>query len=350
MEDMLLFIKKYPEMLIDARELTKKAKLPSYESGKDYTKILVCGMGGSAIGGDLLKNLLRNAEFSTAFKVGVEVSRQYKPPSNIDEKTLVFCVSYSGNTEETLSQFVHARKNGCKMIALTSDGKLKNWCDRLGVPFVELPTEFKPRVALPYLFVPLMEYVVGEKVEKDFEEAVKVLDTIRLDEKETENIKRIASMLKDHRIVVYGLAEFEAVVRRAKTQINENSKLPASWAVFPELCHNDIVGYEDNDLNKDVYVLMLRDEEVEKDDAIRVRIETTLEIIRPKVKGVVEIRSFGKSFLARMMSFLYYVDLLSYYIARESGKIPEKTDNIDKLKATLKEKVNLQDKLEKELT
>jgi len=146
---------------------------------------------------------------------------------------------------------------------------------------------------------------------------------------------------------VYGSADFEAVVRRAKNQFNENSKLPATWAVFPELNHNEIVGYEDNDLNKDAYVLILRDSE--ESEAMRTRIEATKEIIRSKVKGIVEIHSDGKSKLARTASLLYYVDILSYYLAVAEGKIPEKTDFIDKLKAVLAEKVSLVKKLETEL-
>jgi glucose/mannose-6-phosphate isomerase len=346
MEDMLLFIKKYPEMILDARETAKTAKLPHYEAGKEYDKILVCGMGGSAIGGDLLKSLLH--DFPEIPIESVEVSRQYKMPK-VGENTLIFCISYSGNTEETLSQFVDARKAGCKIIAFTSDGLLKNWCERLGVPLIELPSGFKPRAALPYLFIPMVQYVAGDAFDQDFEECIKVLEDMRGDAKEMQSIKDAASLIKDHWIAVYGSSELEPVVFRAKTQINENSKLPAVWGVFPEMCHNEIVGYEDNDLNRNLYVVILRDEESEKNDSMLARIESTKEIIRQKVKGIIEIHSAGKSKLARMMSLLYYVDMLSYYLARESGKSPDKNDNIDKLKDALKDKVNLQEKLEKEL-
>jgi len=215
------------------------------------------------------------------------------------------------------------------------------------VPIVGLPGGFKPRAAMPYLFVPMLVYLSDYGLKPDLEEAIETLGSTVCTLEKNEKIKKIADIMRGHPINVYGPADFEAVVRRAKNQFNENSKLPAAWAVFPELNHNEIVGYEDNDLNKEAYVLILRDSE--EDDSMKTRIEATKEIIRPKVRGIVEIRSDGKSKLTRTMSLLYYVDLLSYYLAVAEGKIPEKTDFIDKLKAVLAEKTGLVKKLEKEL-
>jgi len=346
MEKMLDYIKKYPEMIVDAVELTKKARLPKYK----FKKILVCGMGGSAICGDVLADLLRDRKNS----LSVEVSRRYKLPPDAGRDALVVFVSYSGDTEETLSQFVEARKNGLRMICTASGGKLKKWCETFGVPFVELPAGFKPRAALPYTLFTVLEYLQESSKDldfsKDIKEAVEVLEELReSDEKENE-IKSMAGLIKDSRINVYGSEEFEAAVKRLKTQINESSKLPASWDLFPELDHNEIVGYEDNDLNRGDYVVILRDEESEKEQPeMRARIEASKEIIQSKVKGITEIWSSGKSKLAKEMSLIFLGDLLSYYLAIEGGKLPEKTDNIDKLKEVLKEELNTQEKLEKEL-
>lgn len=342
MESMSDCIRSYPKMIRDAIEHTKSAKLPKYNPD-DFDKILVCGMGGSAVGGDLLKDLLRSSEIGWP----VEVSRQYNFPAHANDKTLVFCVSYSGNTEETLSQFVEARKRGCKIISITSGGKLNQWSERLGIPVVSLPAGFKPRAAMPYLFVPMLVYLSNYGFKPGIEESIETLESISCTLEKNEKIKKAADIIKGCPIRVYGPADFEAVVRRAKNQFNENSKLPASWAVFPELNHNEIVGYEDNELNKDAYVLILRDSE--ESEAMRTRIEATKEIIRSKVKGIIEIHSDGKSKLARTVSLLYYVDLLSYHLAVAASRIPEKNDFIDKLKSVLAEKVGLVKKLEKEL-
>jgi glucose/mannose-6-phosphate isomerase len=353
MDDMLLFIKNYPGMIVDAREATRKADLPKYKPGEDYDKILVCGMGGSAIGGDLLKNLLRDrlgpADQSRIPIQFIDVSRRYELPSSVDDKTLAFCVSYSGNTEETLSQFIQLKKLGTKVIAITSGGKLGEWCENLGVPLIKIPHGFRPRAAMPYLFIPMVEYVAGHMLDKDIKESVDVLKELVENDSEIKNIKDIAEMMKGHWIAVYGPADFEAVAFRAKTQINENSKLPASWGVFPELCHNEIVGYEDNDINRSIYALFLRDGKSEENESVKLRTETTIQLIETKVKGISEMRSAGESKLTRMLSLLLFIDMLSYYLAKQDNKKPEKNDNIDRLKAVLREKINLQEKLEKEL-
>jgi glucose/mannose-6-phosphate isomerase len=349
MESMFDYIKNYPKLMQDAIELTRVASLQIYDS-KDFNKIIVCGMGGSAVGGDIIKDLMKDKDFlkdSELRRCTVEVSREYRPPAYADNKTLVFCVSYSGDTEETLNQFVELRKRGCKMISITSGGRLKKWSERLDIPFVELPGGFKPRAAIPYLFIPILVYLSNYGIEPDFNEAIKTLEDRVCTVENSNKIREIADVVRGHPINVYGPADFEAVVRRAKNQFNENSKLPAAWAVFPELSHNEIVGYEDNDLNKEVYVLILRDSE--EDESMKAKIDATKEIIRPKVKGVVEIYSEGKSKLARMMSLFYRVDLLSYYLAVSEGKIPEKNDFIDRLKSVLAEKVGLANKLESEL-
>lgn len=342
MDDMLDYIKKCPEMVQDAINATKNANLPRY----DFKRILVCGMGGSAIGGNLLTDLLRHD-----FKIPVEVSRRYRLPDHADKDTLVFVVSYSGNTEETLSQFVEARKRGLKIIGLSSGGYLKKWCDSLSVPFIELPAGFKPRAALPYLFFPMLEYIQQSMEDIDFsvdvEETIKVLETLRMDKEREDEIKTISGLIKNRRISIYGPEDFEAVVRRIKGQLNENSKLPSSWDVFPELNHNEIVGYEDNELNKENYVIILRDND--EHPGVKLRIDATKKIIQEKTKGIIEMRSIGKSKLSKLMSFVFLGDLLTYYLAKEEGKSPDKTDNIDELKRILKENLNMQEKLEKEL-
>lgn len=350
METMLDYIKSYPKLIQDAIGIAKNANLPKLDSG-DFDRIIVCGMGGSAVGGDLLKDLLKDSNVGMT----VDVLREYKPPAYVGSKALVFCVSYSGDTEETLSQFVELRKRGCKIISITSGGRLKKWSERFGIPVIGLPGGFKPRAAMPYLFVPMLVYLsscvygLGFEMgsERSLKKAIETLESKSCTLEKHTKIKGIAEIIRGHPINVYGPADFEAVVRRAKNQFNENSKLPAAWAVFPELDHNEIVGYEDNELNKETYVLLLRD--YEEDESMRTRIEATKEIIRPKVKGVVEIYADGESRLERTISLLYYVDLLSYYLAAAEGKIPEKNDFIDKLKSVLAEKVNLVKKLESEL-
>jgi len=333
---MIEAIKKYPEMCLNAIKLVEKTDIPDYK----FDKIIICGMGASIISGNLLKDLLRNE-----VPIMIEVSNEYQLPAYVDEKTLVFCMSYSGNTEETLSQFVDAVKRKCKIIVITSDGKLKEWCEKLSIPLIQLPEGYQPRATLPYQFFIMLACLQKFKLinkRKEIEEAIQVLKSIK-----TEKFKDISLSLKDSYPVIYGFGIFSAVAKRFKDQFNENSKAPARYAVFPELNHNEIVGYQNENLNKNSFVILLRDRD--ESEKIRLRIETTKELIKDKVKRIKDIFALGKSKLAKMMSLLFIGDCLSYELAVLNKVDPEQTENIAILKKTLKERLGLVKKLEKKL-
>ena len=332
---MIETIKKYSEMCEEAIKITERLTFPDYK----FNKIVICGMGGSAISGDLLKDLLRNK-----IPVPIEVSRQYHPPSYVNENTLVFCVTYSGNTEETLSQFVDCIKRKCKIIGITSNGKLKEWCERFNLPYILVPEGYQPRAALPYLFFTMLTCLKKLKLvdlTEEIDETIQILRKIKIN-------TEIVSSLKHSIPVIYASDEFSAVARRIKTQFNENSKVPAKNDVFPELNHNEIVGYQNEELNKNYYVIILRD--VNETKEIKTRIEVSKQLTKDKVKGIHEIWTQGKSKLAKMMSLIYIGDILSYDLAVLNKVDPILIENIKTLKSELKKKVNLIEKLEKELS
>ncbi|MFH1623075.1 MAG: bifunctional phosphoglucose/phosphomannose isomerase [Candidatus Aenigmatarchaeota archaeon] len=342
MEDMLDYIRKYPEMVLDAIEATKRAHIPVLK----FDRVVVCGMGGSAVGGDFIVDTLR----AYGIRLHAEVSRRYELPTHVGKGTLIIISSYSGETEETLSQFAEARRRGLQVICMSSGGRLKKWAENFGIPFVELPGGFKPRATLPYSLFTVIEYLreAGKlDLTADIDEAVQVLTDLRNDRGKDNEMMSLAGLMSNNRICVYGSEAHEAATRRMKNQINENGKLPASWDVFPEMNHNEIVGFEDNDLNKENYVIILRDPG--EHPAVRARIEATKNIIRGKVMGVAEIWTVGKSALAKDMSLAFMGDLLSCYLAMHGKKNVDKTANIDSLKAALREELNLQEKIEKEL-
>ena len=329
-------IKAYPKMILSAIDAVNKSKLPKYE----FDEILVCGIGGSGIGGRLLKELLyKKAEWP------VDVCSGYDLPYYAGEKTLVFCVSYSGDTEETLSQFVEAYKRKCKIICISSNGKLQEWCKKLKIPFIGLPKGHLPREALPYLFIPMivsLQKITFLDFEKDLQEAVKVLRELNLQQ----HYKTVGS-LKDSIPVIYTSNKFSAVAKRIQNQFNENSKVPAKHEVLPELNHNEINAYQDDALNRNFSVLMLRDE----DDSgqVKARFELTRDLVAGKVKAVNEIFAKGKSLLAKMMALIAVGDYLSYKLAEAKNVDSAEVRNNDIIKAELKRKFNLVEKLEKEL-
>jgi len=333
---MIEIIKKYPEMCIDAVKIAEKVNIPAYK----FNKIIVCGVGGSAIVGDLLINLLK-----TRIPIPLDVCRDYHLPAYVDEKTLTFCVSYSGNTEEALSQFVDCIKRKSKIIGITSGGKLKEWCEKFDLPYVLIPSGFQPRSALSYLLFSMivcLQKLGVVNLQKEIDETIELLKKVKID-----SVKKLANLMKDSTIVVYSSDEFSGVTKRVKTQINENSKMPAKYDVFPELDHNEIVGYQNERLNKNSFVLILRDKD--EPEEIKARIEITKDLIKDKVKGIEEIWTEGKSKLAKMMSLVFLGDVLSYELAVLNNVGPAEVENIVILKRKLKDRLNLVKKIEKDL-
>jgi glucose/mannose-6-phosphate isomerase len=333
---MIEVIKKYPEMCLDAVKISEKVNIPGYR----FNKIIVCGVGGSAIGGDLLKDLLKDK-----ISIPIDISREYHLPAYADENTLTFFASYSGDSEETLSQFVDAVKKKCKIIGITSGGKLKEWCKKFNLRYVLIPTGYQPRMVLPYLFFSMivcLQKLSLVKLQKEIDETIELLKKIK-----TDSVKKLANSMKNSMIVVYSSDEFSGVAKRVKTQINENSKMPAKYDVFPELDHNEIVGYQNERLNKNSFVLILRDKD--EPEEIKARIEITKDLIKDKVKGMEDIWAEGKSKLAKMMSLVFLGDVLSYELAVLNDVDPVKVENITILKRKLKERLNYVNKLENKL-
>jgi glucose/mannose-6-phosphate isomerase len=333
---MIEIIKKYSEMCLEAIKIVKKTDIPDYK----FNKIIICGVGGSAICGDLIRDLLKNRIF-----IPIDICRDYHLPSFVDENTLTFCVSYSGNTEETLSQFVDCIKRKSNIIVITSGGKLEEWCKKFNLPYISIPSGYQPREALPYLFfsiIACLQKLGIVNLQKEIEETIELLKRIN-----TDYIEKFTFSMKDSTIAVYSSDEFYGVAKRVKTQLNENSKIPAKYDVFPELDHNEIVGYQNEKLNKNSFVLILRDKN--EPEEIKTRIEITKDLIKDSIKGLGEIWSEGKSKLAKMMSFIFLGDILSYKLAILNKVDPVEVKNIVILKKRLEDKMKLVKKLEKEL-
>ena len=172
--NMLKDLVKTPSYCTDAIERAKQVTVPE---GVKPKNIVIIGMGGSAIGGEILQGWLRDK-----LPIPIEVCRDYTLPAYTNKDTLIFANSYSGNTEETLTAFLAAIKRGCTVVAVTSGGQLGAFCKKLRVPHLIIPSGFQPRVAIPYMFFSLP--VIMEKlkilsgIESELQEAVAVLEKV----------------------------------------------------------------------------------------------------------------------------------------------------------------------------
>lgn len=330
-----------PEQMIKARQLALEVELPEDFLSKagNIRNIVVAGMGGSAIGGDLLRVYCLQ-------KLGVAVSviRDYKAPCFVDKHSMVFATSYSGNTEETLSFYEEAKERGAAIVNITSGGKLEEMAVRDGLPVISIPAGLAPRAATGYLFLPtvliLEQMGLLQEIHHEVDELVDCLKEMRSKLKpdspvEKNPAKKLALSFKNHIPLVWGASSTtEVVAQRWKGQINENAKAPAFWNVFPELNHNEIVGFEvpEKALSR-LWIVFLQD----KYDHPRVkkRMDITRAVVEKSVGGVSDVHSVGEGLLARMYSLIYTGDFASVYLAMLYGINPGPVKAIDYLKKEL---------------
>jgi len=342
---------KTPDYCKQAIKLAKEKNIQRLIRRLERTprNILVTGMGGSAIGGEILREWLLDR-----IPIPIEVCKDYVLPAYVNKDTLVFAVSYSGETEETLNAFLEAVKRGSLVVSITSGGHLQSFSEKLGVPCVKVQEGLAPRVAFPYLFFPLIplleNFGILRSYEEEVEEAIGVLEKIRDENAQEvplqENFaKKLAWELRDSVPIVYGFRQYGAVARRLKSEFNENSKVPSFFDVFPELNHNEIMGWESaEELTKTFSVLLIRDKE--EPPEIRQKIELTKKLALHKAKKTLEIHAKGKGKLAKMLSVMYLGDLTSVYLAILRGVDPIPVETISLLKKHLAEKFNLVKELE----
>jgi glucose/mannose-6-phosphate isomerase len=332
---MLSFSVQAPKHYHKAAEISEKIAV-------NYPKpdnIIVAGMGGSAIGGELLKDYARSQA-----PVPIEASKDYTLPAYADSKTLVLVVSYSGDTEESLSAFLDAQRRKCMVYCVTSGGSLLEFAEKLNVPHLHIPAGMPPRAASPYLLVPqlvLLEKMgLVSRVSEGLRDASRNLEKISREnapEKPAESnpAKLLASRINGTVPVVYGFGIYRGVAQRWKQQFNENAKVPAKWEVFPELDHNEIVGWEKaGSLNRHFSTVFLRDknEPIE----VRSRIEIT-KTLMPKDSKQFEVWSQGKTTLAKMLSTILVGDFTSVYLAVLRNVDPTPVQTIVTLKQKLAE-------------
>ncbi|NPV27245.1 MAG: bifunctional phosphoglucose/phosphomannose isomerase [Firmicutes bacterium] len=335
---MLEVLWRLPEQCAEAWEIGQR--LSSLPAG-NFAQVVVTGLGGSAIGGDLLRVYAADRA-----QIPVIVNRDYRMPAFVGEQTLVFATSYSGNTEETLSAYDEARARGAKIIVLTTGGKLKEKAERDGVPVMVIPGGISPRAATGYLFIPTVAVMqrlgLLPDATAEITELVQILtvqrESLGPDQPTAGNLaKQLARLFYGRIPVIYGSAgNTETVAMRWKGQINENSKAMAYFNVMPELNHNEIVGTErPQPLLAQVELVYLRDPA--DHPRVQARYGITTELIGERVGRITEVYAQGDSTLARMYSLIYVGDYTSVYLALLYGIDPSPVKLIDALKRKLAE-------------
>jgi glucose/mannose-6-phosphate isomerase len=332
--DMLGILNRFPQHVKDAMEI-QPVNTGSYKPNL----IAILGMGGSAICGDIIEGWLNDS-----IQIPIIVVRGYGLPKMIDSGSLVFAVSYSGNTEETLSSFEEAVARKANVIAISTGGILAERSRQNGIPHIKIsPKEaLTPRAAIAYLLFPLVSTLIEmgiisrKDIEAELNDVTQVLDSLSTKLSAGSGLddnfaKQIAVKIKGHVPVISSYRPFSCIAYRWRTQLNENSKVLAINTELPELNHNDIVGWVGDD-NPDRYcVILLRDDTLEN-PRIKKRIDLTMDLAFSKAGELIEVHAEGKYKLSKMLSLMYVGDFTSVYLAILRGIDPTPVEIIDKLK------------------
>ncbi len=322
-----------PEQLAEAEYRARGADLllprRRAAAARRFDRVVVAGMGGSAISGDLLRSLLAGTS-----GVPVQVCRDYRLPAGVTGRSLLVAISYSGNTEETLSAYRAARRTGCRFCAITSGGRLARSARRSGVPVIPVPPGLPPRAALGHLLASLLVCVERLGLTpgwgKALGETVSLLAGRRRGWLAT--ARRTAGVLEDRLPLVYSTARLlDPVADRWRCQLNENAKVLCHSSVLPEHNHNEIVGLgAPGFLRGRTVIIGLLDRSTHR--RVEQRLRHTLRITRGAYARYVGLRSEGRSTLARMMSLIMLGDLTSVELAARRGVDPMPVERIDELK------------------
>lgn len=317
-----------PKQFLDG---IKAAETNSWNPPYQIEKILWCGMGGSWMAGALLKE-------SGLLTVPLEIHRSYGLPDGATDKTLVIASSFSGNTEETLSAYEEAKKRNLALVGVSSGGKLEEKCTLDGVPFLKIPVNpptMQPRCGTGYFvgifaqFLSRLGLAVPDAVSQE-ESLVSYLESVK------ENARKIgeelAPQLTSVTPVIYSSIDYQTVARIWKIKINENSKTAAFWNYFPELNHNEMVGWTSP--KGSFHVIILRDENDHPSNLKRM--EITSSILQEKGIRVSIVPIAGGTKLERMFSTLLIGDWLSYRLALELGVDPSPVAMVEDFKKRLK--------------
>jgi len=313
-----------------------------------FSQVMITGMGGSAISGDYTRTYFENSA-----ELPIFVQRNYTLPKFVNETTLIIIVSYSGNTEESISGLMSAIESGCPTICIGSGGKLEEFCLKNELPFFKIPSGYQPRASFPLLFFPIIKILDSINIttlkSSEIQEVILQLKTMRETIKPeiliAENqAKQIA--LKLHNKIPVIWSPFLCVANRFKCQINENSKQLALAEELPEFNHNHIVGFEDLALDHNFIVIAFRfPSEIPN---VSLRFEITKEIIGKKVK-IVDIVIKEGNLLSQLITSTYLGDYISMYLALLNNQNPSTVDSIDYLKSQMEKRGNTQSTLMKKL-
>ena len=322
-------VEKFSKQLSEAINIGDNAKLTA--SQNKISNVLICGLGGSGIGGSIVAELvIANAN------VPINVTKGYFIPAYVNENTLVIISSYSGNTEETLNCLELAIAKKAKIVCITSGGKVAEISKANGFDCIIVPGGMPPRSCLGYsltqlFFVLGFNKIISNNYKAELEAAIKLLDA------EEKNIIAEATIIANKILgkipVIYATTYNEGIAIRFRQQLNENSKVLCWHQVIPEMNHNELVGWTQKNDNLSVLIFL------DKDEYSRnlTRVEINKEVIKKYTPNITEVFSKGNSTIEKAIYFIHLGDWISIVLGELRGADLMEINVINHLKSKLSE-------------
>jgi len=291
-----------------------------------FSNVVICGLGGSALPGSLL------SDFGLNLKIPIITHRDYGLPKIASENSLVICISFSGNTEETLSAFQEAIDKNYKTVGVCTGGKLKQMAEENNLPVAIVPNDcLQPRFGTGYLMGAVSKILINAGIISNItEELVEMENSLTPKNFEMQG-KNLANKLIDKIPIIYASNQFKSVAKIWKIKFNENSKIMAFWNYFPELNHNEMVGL--TNLKANFHFIILQDNNDHEKN--KRRMELFCQIAKEKKAEVDLIEMQGKTKLEKIFNALLLGDWASYYLAQNYGIDPILVEVIEKFKKQL---------------
>lgn len=331
-DDMYGAIRTFAQQFAVGREAARDVAIPEDMP----SQVVIAGMGGSAMGGDLLRSLA-----APTAAAPIVVNRGYTLPAHVDSRALVLVSSYSGNTEETLAALHEALARDAQIIALSSGGTVTSLAAQHKFPVVKMPGGMQPRAALGYSVAALI--TLAERLEllppqkEAWVEANRILEgmSVREADPDTSLAFTIARRLGARTPLIYsGNGLLETVNVRWRGQIQENAKRLAFGNVLPELNHNEIMGWEvEAAMHAELAIIMLRD--AGDHPAVQQRARVTKDLLIDRAGAWIDVESEGNARLTRLLTTVHLGDWVSFYLAMQDAIDPTPVRLISRLKATL---------------
>lgn len=322
----------FPKQFRVGLEAAKRAKISKVQY--PISNIIICGMGGSALPGDILKMV--NDDL-TLTKLPILIHRNYGLPTSANRNSLIVCISYSGNTEETISAFKEARKEKIVVATIASGGKLIEFSKKYKIPFSQIPSGIQPRAALGYQFSALFETLSSFKLVKNLDEKILQLEKILKPEELESRGRTLAKTLKGKIPLIYASQKNQYLARIWKIKFNENSKIPAFYNFFPELNHNEMTGIgecKNQNLRKLFKIIILSDKKDHPQILKRMKILTQIFKEKDIETLFVEIR--GRTIFEKIFRSILIADWASYWLAIFQGIDPTPVQLVEEFKKRMK--------------